>query len=147
MISREIAMQKAEGSSPFSRFPKSLHIVGFFCRWPPTHDRCENIGHGRCLDHRRLPVRRRALCPQRATSRRRLLPLHPLPTPNRDGSIGASANRRSHAAILARRGSAEGLATSRRRPREAFLQRVWLTFVQSQPRGPYASERAHGRLR
>ena len=142
-------MQKVEGSSPFSRFRESLiqsdRLLSF--SWSPTNDRCENLSHERCSDNGELPVWRCALCAHRVASRRRLLPLHSLPASNRDGRLGAGTNRRPYATPTAGRGSAEQLATSRWRPREVLLQRLWLAPVQPQPREPSTDERAYGRLR
>ena len=92
-------------------------------------------------------MRRRSLRAHRAGAGRRLLPLHSLPAPYRNGRVSAGADRRPHVPVAPRRGVGEGLAPSRRRFREGLLPRMRGAPVQPQPRRPRPDERAHGGLR
>ena len=78
----------------------------------------------RAAADRRLPLRRRPLRARRATRARRLLPLHPLPAPNRNGGRDLGADRSRLAAHRGRRGARPRLATRRRRLREMLLRRL-----------------------
>ncbi len=92
-------------------------------------------------------MRRGALRAERAGAVRRLLPLHALPAPHRDGGLAVGADRRPQPSARQGRGARQGLAPSRRRLGEVLLPRVRVAALQPQPRRPGADGRAHVRVR
>ena len=98
-------------------------------------------------DHRRLPLRRRALRAQRAPAQAGYC--HCTRCQRRTGTAASAQARIDGRTFRADRGRGRRsrLAPSRRRLREVLLRRVRLAPVQPQPRRPVADEHPHGGVR